>query len=118
MNRLINCVLLGGMVAAAVVVYDMKHRVGIASVNVARLETDIEKERESIALLKAEWSYLTRPSRLRELIDRYDMYFELQDVRAEQIAIVSDIPMRPIELRPNRNAPIGGFAGGSDAIVR
>jgi len=118
MNRLINCILLGVMVVAAVVVYDMKHRVETASVHVAKLEREIVREREAIALLKAEWSYLTQPARLQELISRYDMYFELNNVGADQIATAGDIPMRPIELRPNRNAPIGGFAGGDATSVQ
>lgn len=118
MSRLINVVLLGIMIVAAVLVYDMKHRVETASVDVAKREHDVEREREAIALLKAEWSLLTQPTRLQELIGRYDMYFELLDVGADQIATVSDIPMRPIELRPNRNAPIGGFAGGSDTQIQ
>lgn len=118
MSRFINFVLLGVMIVAAVVVYDMKHRVETASVEVAKREHDIEREREAIALLKAEWSLLTQPSRLQELIGRYDRYFELLDVSADQIATISDIPMRPIEIRPNRNAPIGGFAGGSDSFIQ
>lgn len=118
MSRLINVVLLGVMIVAAVLVYDMKHRVETASVEVAKKERDIEREREAIALLKAEWSLLTQPARLQELIGRYDMYFELLDVGVDQIATVGDIPMRPIELRPNRNAPIGGFAGGSDTLIQ
>jgi len=117
-NRLINCILLGVMIVAAVIVYDMKHRVETASVKVAKREHAIEKEREAIALLKAEWSLLTQPSRLQELIGRYDMYFELLNVGADQIATISDIPMRPIELRPNRSAPLGGFAGGSETFIQ
>lgn len=116
MNRLLNFVLIGIMVVAAVVVYDMKHRVESAAVAVAALETAIDQEREAIALLKAEWSHLTQPSRLQELIERYDAYFELAAVEGDQIATVSDIPMRPIDLRPNRSVPLGGFAGGGLTI--
>ena len=106
------------MVVAAMLVYDMKHRVEIASVDVAKREHLIETEREAIALLKAEWSLLIQPARLQELIGRYESYFELANVGAEQIATVTDIPMRPIEFRLNRNAPIGGFAGGSGTLIR
>lgn len=118
MNRFINFCLLGVMIVAAIAVYDMKHRVETASINVARLESDIQMEREAIALLKAEWSHLTQPARLQQLIERYDNYFVLRDVGADQIATVSDIPLRPIDLLPNRNPPLGGFAGGSSSFVQ
>ena len=118
MNRLINTFLLGAMIVAAVVVYNVKHGVESASVEVARLEADIENEREAIALLKAEWSHLTQPGRLQELVERYGIYFELAAVGAEQIADIDEIPVRPIDLNPNRNAPLGGYAGGSSFMVQ
>ncbi|SLN26286.1 hypothetical protein PSA7680_01144 [Pseudoruegeria aquimaris] len=36
---------------------------------VARLQQQIAAKRERLAVLKAEWAYLNRPSRLRELAD-------------------------------------------------
>lgn len=118
MNRLITGILLTLMIGAAIVVYDLKHRVETASVHVAGLERDIEREREAIALLKAEWSHLTQPTRLQELIERYGTVFELENIEATQISTIADIPLKPIDLPPNSNAPLGGYAGGPDNQVQ
>lgn len=118
MSRLINCLFLAVMIVAAVIVYDLKHRVENASMNVARLEAEIEKERDAIALLNAEWSHLTQPARLQELVDRYGMYFELQAIGADQIATANDIPIRPLDLGPDRDAPLGGYAGGPGLTIQ
>ncbi len=40
---------------------------------VVELQRQIAQEREAISVLKAEWAYLNRPDRLRELVDmNYD----------------------------------------------
>lgn len=53
---------------------------------VARVETlrgDIATEREAISVLRAEWAYLNRPDRLRELAETHFVALGLMPMNAE-----------------------------------
>lgn len=56
---------------AALGVYLVKYAVQGVQRDVAALEAELSKERESVHLLNAEWAYLNRPERLRALSDRH-----------------------------------------------
>ena len=93
--RMFNLFVVLAMIAAAVVTYNLKHDTEAAATRVARLHNAIAKERESIALLKAEWSVLSQPGRLQQLVTRYDDYFQLEPFSAAQVATLDEIPLRP-----------------------
>ena len=78
MGRIFNALLLTVMIAGAIVTYNMKHRAEVEADKVARLQADIGAEKEAIGLLRAEWSKLTQPSRLEELVGRYGDHFKLR----------------------------------------
>jgi cell division protein FtsL len=59
------------LVAAAVVVYDVKYSATYEAQKVARLNNEIHQEREKIAALKAEWSVLSAPERVQRLATKY-----------------------------------------------
>ena len=94
-RRIFNFLLLTVMVVGAGVVYDLKHKAELAADHNARLEADIAKDRDALALLRAEWSLLTQPSRLQTVIDKYADHFQLQPFSPTQIATIDEIPMRP-----------------------
>lgn len=93
--RLFNLFVVLAMIAAAVVTYNLKHDTEAAATRVARLNSTIAKERESIALLKAEWSALSQPSRLQQLVTHYEDYFQLEPFSVSQVATLDEIPLRP-----------------------
>ena len=93
--RLFNLFVVLAMIAAAVVTYNLKHDTEAAATRVARLNSAIAKERESIALLKAEWSTLSQPSRLQQLVTHYEDYFQLEPFSVSQVATLDEIPLRP-----------------------
>ncbi len=95
-RRIFNFVLLAAMIIGAAVTYDMKHKAEMAADNVARLQADIAREKDKIALLRAEWSLLTQPSRLQAVVDKYDSHFQLQPFSPKQIASIDEIPLRPV----------------------
>ncbi|MCP4382866.1 MAG: hypothetical protein GY798_15840, partial [Hyphomicrobiales bacterium] len=95
MARLINLLLLGAMIAGAIITYNLKHQAEEAANKVARLHANIAKEREAIALLKTEWSLLAQPGRLQTLIAKYEDHFRLEPFSADQIATLDEIPLRP-----------------------
>ncbi|GEM_PF-945094 len=71
MLRGLNLIAVGGLVAAAVVVYDVKYSATYEAQKVARLNNEINQEREKIAALKAEWSVLSSPDRIQRLATKY-----------------------------------------------
>lgn len=57
------------VVAVAYWAYNENYATQAANKRVQELQRQIAVEREAIAVLRAEWAYLNRPDRLRELAD-------------------------------------------------
>ena len=70
MARLLNLIafLLAG--ALAFLLYELKYETRVLEKEASRIQREIERERQSIAVLRAEWSYLTRPERIETLADQ------------------------------------------------
>jgi hypothetical protein len=100
MGRLLNLILIGAMIVAAAITYDLKYNAESAANRVARLQSDIAKERGKIQALKAEWSMLDQPARLQALVEAHADYFKLAPFNPDQLATVADIPMRPVPPDP------------------
>ena len=96
MGRILNVVLLLVMVTAAAITYTMKHKAEEMANHVSQLAANIAKEREAIATLRAEWSMLTQPGRLQNLVSHYADHFQLQPFSAAQVASLTDIPEKPV----------------------
>ena len=61
------------VISGAYWAYKENYRTQASLRRVSDLQQQIAAERESISVLKAEWAYLNRPDRLRELVDlNYD----------------------------------------------
>lgn len=71
MLRFFNIAVVAALIAAAVIVYDVKYTSTYEAQKVARLDSEIRKEREQIATLKAEWSTLAAPDRIQRLAGKY-----------------------------------------------
>jgi hypothetical protein len=97
LGRILNAFLLLVMVTAAGVTYAMKHKAEAMANHVTQLAASIAKEREMIATLKAEWSMLTQPGRLQNVITHYADHFQLAPFSADQVATLADIPEKAAE---------------------
>lgn len=95
-RRIFNLVLLVAMIIGAAVTYDMKHKAEMAADRVARLQADIAREKDKLALLRAEWSLLTQPARLQSVVEKYADYFKLQPFSPKQLASIDEIPLKPV----------------------
>lgn len=71
MLRFVNICLLLGLVALAYVIYEVKYDARALDHEIARLHKKIEAERDSIAVLRAEWSLLNRPKRIERLAAKF-----------------------------------------------
>jgi len=94
MGRLVNAGGVAVAIAAAAALYQVKHQAVEAAEGVARLRAEIQRERDSIAVLKAEWSHLDQPARLKALAERH---LEIRPVDMQQILRVEDVPLRQAE---------------------
>lgn len=95
MLRTINILLVVLMLVGAAVVYDFKYEAERATTRVAKINRQIDAERDAIATLKAEWSLLNQPRRLQDLVERYHSYLELDPLDPTQIGTLDDIPFKP-----------------------
>jgi len=83
------------IILAAVVgfgLFHVKYKVQTLEDDLKRLNAETTKEQEQLHVLRAEWSYLNQPSRLRELSTRY---LPLAPLQADQVGAISQIPFRP-----------------------
>ena len=74
----------------AIGVYLVKYSVQDVQRELAAMKTDLATEKESLHLLNAEWAYLNRPERLRQLADRH---LDLVPLDSRQINQVSVLPV-------------------------
>ena len=71
MLRFVNICLLLGLVALAYVIYEVKYEARALDHDIAVLHRQIDEERDSIAVLRAEWSLLNRPARIERLAKKF-----------------------------------------------
>ena len=62
--RFLNLCVLALLVAAAAYVYEIKFESTLRGERVAKMRGDIQRERDAIAALRAEWSTLENPARI------------------------------------------------------
>jgi len=88
------CVFSVGLLGVKTKVHNMEARL-------AALQTTIKDDQKAIRVLKAEWSHLNDPARIKRLADTY---LKLSPVSAEQIAPLSALPYSATETMPSRAA--------------
>lgn len=88
MLRFINICLVLGLVALAYVIYEVKYEARGLDEEIAVLKKNIDAERDSVAVLRAEWSLLNRPERIERLAQKY---LKLQAARPDQLAALDTL---------------------------
>lgn len=86
------------VVLAASWTYNVNYKVQKAEARVASLTRAIDRERQSIAVLGAEWAYLNRPERLLALAETYYTELRLMPITAEHFADVDQVAFPPDEI--------------------
>ncbi|MCB1474941.1 MAG: cell division protein FtsL [Rhodobiaceae bacterium] len=103
MRRLATLFLLAVMAAAAIGLYQVKHNAKDLAEENDRIAARIDRTRNNIAVLQAEWSNLNDPARIQSLAQRH---LGLGSLDLNQIANASDIPMRAIPKAPLNKAQL------------
>jgi cell division protein FtsL len=80
----------------AVMLFTVKYRVQALNDELEHLDLQIVADREALHILKAEWSHLNHPKRLRDMADRH---LNLGQIDAERISSIEEINKK----LPNQN---------------
>ena len=92
------------VMALALWAYREDDRTRLAIREMQRLEREIGRQGEALAVLDAEWAYLNRPDRLRDLARLNDARLRLAPLTAEAFARLDQVPARPVPLGPLADA--------------
>jgi len=92
MMRFVHLIVVAALVAAAVYVYKIKFESAVQAERLAKLATEIKREREAIAALRAEWAQLENPARIQALAQRH---LTLKMFDPTQIEQLDRLPERP-----------------------
>jgi len=95
MRGLATCLATGAVIGLGYWAYHENIETKSAIREVSRLQTQIGVERERLEVLRDEWAYLTRPDRLRALVDLDFERLQLMPMAPEQFAQASQIPYPP-----------------------
>src|SRR5690349_11847183 len=110
--RLLNLGVIAALVLAAAYVYDIKYESTLRAERVAKLRHDIQRERDVIASLRAEWARLGNPRRIQSLAQRH---LELKPFQTSQIDSFDNLPMKPPQIvQPQSDDPIGAMLDNAD----
>jgi hypothetical protein len=114
MLRLLHIVVLAALVLAAADVYKIKYESTLQAERVGKLRTDVRREQDMIAGLRAAWARLERPDRIQDLANRH---LKLKPLDPRQLDALDRLPERPAELVPPGTAdPIGAVIEGLEDI--
>ena len=78
------------VVASGIGLFLLKYQVQAQELHLREVRKDIGEAEQSIHVLKAEWSYLNEPLRLREQAERH---LGMHPMKASQIALIDSLPM-------------------------
>ena len=91
MGRLGVFIALALLLGSAVYAYGIKYDTIVLGEQIARQKIKIQKEKDQIALLKAEWQFLNRPDRIQALSE---LQPDMMPLQTQQIVRWSDVPLR------------------------
>jgi cell division protein FtsL len=94
--RTFDIIVVAALLGSATWTFKVKNDSERAHERVAELERQIEREREAVDLLRADWSLLTSPDRLQALVERHREELGLETARPEQFVDIEEVPSRPL----------------------
>jgi hypothetical protein len=103
--RILNLVVIGMLVLAAAYVYRIKFDSTVQAERLAKIRSELRRERDTLAALRAEWGELDNPARIEMLAKRY---VQLKPVAPTQFDSLDHLPDRPPQLvNSDSKDPIG-----------
>jgi len=101
MLKILNALLVVGVLVAGFVIYSLEHRTRGAERRIAQINDQLAQERENMQLLNVEWANLTRPGRLARLARKE---LGLRPAHVLQIVMPDEVDGRLAERPPENPA--------------
>ena len=98
MLRFVNICLVLALVALACVIYEGKYEARALDEDIGGLRNEIETEQDAVAVLRAEWSLLTRPERIERLAQKHLKLAPAQPVQLVTLDTVSESDFERIRM--------------------
>ena len=115
MMRWLQVVSVVAAAGAAIVVFQVKYRAEAVAEQASELQRELDREKETLSLLEAEWSLLIQPARVQELIERHAETLKLQPLDPAQITKIENLPMRPTGPAADDQAALSAILEGQDS---
>lgn len=97
MIRTLNVLAIAALIGSATVAYSVKYETILVAEKLKKREAELQREKDALAVLKAEWQLLNRPSRLAGLA-RPEA--GLQPLAVRQIVRADEVPIAKPENDP------------------
>jgi cell division protein FtsL len=110
--RFLSLLAFGFLSGLVILIYDMKFETRRLEDRAAQLERAIEDEKDNIALMRAEWSHVSRPENIETLARDV---LKLEPAKAEQLVSQGDF-LALLSRRPNATTASNAGGGQRDAI--
>ncbi len=95
MWRIFHLFAIAALIGSAVYAYSIKYETIFYSEQIVKIQHQIDRERNQIGMLRAEWAHLTRPERIQKLADQH---LQAQQLQLSQIVRASDLPARGVKV--------------------
>lgn len=91
MLRTLNVLAVLALIGSAVYAYQIKYETIYYAEQLVKMRHAIDRERDNIGVLRAEWAHLVRPERVQALAAKF---LDLQALSLGQIVKASDLPAK------------------------
>lgn len=108
MMRSLNILAIATLIGSATAAYSVKYETILVAEKLKKREIELQREKDAIAILKAEWQMLNRPARLQNLAPPAP---GMQPLSVRQILRASEVPARSPEKDPLAAALDGSLTG-------
>ena len=103
--RILNLLVIGALILAAAYVYRIKYDSTVQAERLAKIRSEVRRERDTMAALRAVWGELENPARIEALAKHY---LPLKPIAPTQFDQLSQLPERPPQIvKPDSPDPIG-----------
>ncbi len=92
MIKFLHIVAILGLIGSAGYAYSVKYETIYHAEQLAKVKSRIKRERDMIAVLKAEWAHLNRPDRVQEIAERH--LPDIVPMSVTRLARFQDLPAR------------------------